>query len=291
MENLLKGAWDLHIHCGPDVIPRALTGLEMAKRAERRGMRGFAMKAHYGCTCQYAALVNELAPACRAIGTLTMNSATGGVNPMAVETAARLGARIVWCPTFDSASQQRYYLENLPAYIAMQSRLLEQGIPVPSYRLIDGRGRLTREMAEVLELVREHGMVLGTGHITHEETFALARECRRRGFDRLLITHADWSFTHYSLEEQRELVRLGAVIEHSYTSPAVLNALSWEEAFHEIREIGPEHVVLSTDLGQARNVLPDIGLQDYGERLLRAGFSREELHRMIAVNPAALMEP
>lgn len=290
MENLLQGAWDLHIHCGPDIIPRSVTGLEMARRAERCGMRGFAIKAHYGCTCQQAALVNELVPACRAVGTLTMNSATGGINPMAVETAARLGARLVWCPTFDSASQQSYYLEKLPAYIAMQSKLLERHMQVPSYRLTDGQGRLTREMGEVLELVQEHNMVLGTGHITHEETFALARESHRRGFRKLLITHADWSFTHYTLAEQRELVRLGATIEHSYTSPATLHSLPWEEALHEIRELGPEHIVISTDLGQAQNIFPDVGLQDYGERLLQAGFSREELHRMIAANPAELME-
>lgn len=109
MKDLLKGAYDLHIHCGPDVVPRSVTGLEMARRAAACGMAGFALKAHYGCTCQEAALINELVPECHAVGTLTMNSSTGGISPMAVETAARLGARIIWCPTFDSASQQKYY--------------------------------------------------------------------------------------------------------------------------------------------------------------------------------------
>ena len=94
MDNLLEGAYDLHIHCGPDVIPRAVTGLEMAKRAAKCGMRGFAIKAHYDNTCQQAALVNELVPSCRAIGTLTMNSVTGGVNPMAPALApASYGVR------------------------------------------------------------------------------------------------------------------------------------------------------------------------------------------------------
>ena len=90
MKDLLKGAYDLHIHCGPDVVPRSVTGLEMARRAAACGMAGFALKAHYGCTCQEAALINELVPECHAVGTLTMNSSTGGISPMAVETAARL---------------------------------------------------------------------------------------------------------------------------------------------------------------------------------------------------------
>jgi len=290
MENLLTGAYDLHIHCGPDVIPRSVSGLEMARRAERCGMKGFAIKAHYDCTCQQAELVRELVPSCRAIGTLTMNAQAGGPNPMAAETAIRLGAGIIWCPTFDSASQRKYYLENLPQYIVMQEKLLKRNIPVPSYCLINEDGQLTAEMSDVLDLVREYHITLGTGHITHEETFALAREAHRRGFKKLLITHADWSFTHYSLDEQKELVRLGAVIEHSYTSPAVLNAVTWDEVFREIREIGPEHVILSTDLGQAQNEYPDQGLQKYAEKVLENGMTRGDLRRMIVENPASLVE-
>lgn len=290
MENLLEGAYDLHIHCGPDIVPRSVTGLEMAKRAERCGMRGFAIKAHYDCTCQQAETVRNIVPACNAIGTLTMNAQVGGPNPMAVETAARLGARIIWCPTFDSASQRKYYLENLPQYIVVQEKLLKRKIPVSSYCLINEDGQLTAEMSDVLDLVQEYDITLGTGHITHEETFSLAREAYRRGFKKLLITHADWSFTHYSLDEQKELVRLGAFIEHSYTSPAVLNAVTWDEVFCEIREIGPRHVVVSTDLGQAKNILPDVGLQDYAERILGAGFSIDDLRQMIVTNPASLVE-
>ena len=289
MEDLLKGAYDLHIHCGPDVVPRALTGLEMAKRAKKCGMAGIALKAHYGCTCQEAALVNELVPECRTIGTLTMNSATGGVSPMAVEAAARLGAKIIWCPTFDSASQQKYYLEKLPQYIGMQSDLMERSIPVLSYCLIDQEGRLTQEMCDVLSLVQEHDLVLGTGHITHEETFALAREAYRRNYRKLLITHADWSFTHYSIEEQTELVHLGATIEHTYTSPAVLGPVTWEEVYHEIRVIGPENIILSTDLGQAKNIFPDEGLWNYAHQLLKAGFTSDELHKMMCEVPARLV--
>lgn len=290
MENLLQGAYDLHIHCGPDIVPRSVTGLEMAKRAEACGMKGFAIKAHYDCTCQQAALINSLVPAVNVIGTLTMNSSTGGINPMAVETAARTGAGIIWCPTFDSASQQQYYLHNLPEYIVMQSKLLKQGMNVPSYCIIDNEGNITKDMSDVLEIVTEYKMVLATGHITHEESFALAREAHRRNFRKLLITHADWSFTHYSIEEKLELVSLGAKIEHTYTSPAILKSITWEESFNEMRIVGPEHIIISTDLGQAKNEFPDEGLKHYAMEILKAGFSRDDLSRMLVHNPAALVE-
>ena len=110
MADLLKHAYDLHIHCGPDIIPRSVTALEMAERAVKRGMKGFAIKSHYAPTCLQAATVRACYPGCNAVGTITLNASVGGLNPLAVETAARMGAKIVWCPTFDSASQQDYYL-------------------------------------------------------------------------------------------------------------------------------------------------------------------------------------
>ena len=84
-------------------------------------------------------------------------------------------------------------------------------------------------------------------------------------------------------------MRLGATIEHTYTSPAVLGPLTWEEVFHEIRAIGPKHIVLSTDLGQAKNMFPDAGLLDYAQRILDAGFTADELHQMMVVSPETLL--
>ena len=41
----------------------------------------------------------------RVVGTLTLNWAVGGMNALAVEIAAREGARIVWMPTVDSPAE------------------------------------------------------------------------------------------------------------------------------------------------------------------------------------------
>lgn len=40
MADLLKHAYDLHIHCGPDIIPRSVTALEMAERAVKKRNEG-----------------------------------------------------------------------------------------------------------------------------------------------------------------------------------------------------------------------------------------------------------
>lgn len=289
MDDLLKNAYDLHIHCGPDIIPRSVTALDMAERAIKRGMRGFAIKSHYAPTCLQAATVRSCYPECNVLGTITLNASVGGLNPLAVETAARMGAKIVWCPTFDSTSQQEYYLKHLPQYIDMQKKMIDAGRNVPSYSLLDESGRLCPEMQEVLDVVEAYELVLGTGHITHAETFALAREVSKRGIKKLLITHADWEFTHYTVEEQLELAALGAWIEHSYTSPAE-GCVAWEKVASEIRAIGVSHCIITTDLGKDNGIYPDDGLLDYGERLLGMGFTRSEILTMFCDNSRFLVE-
>ena len=44
---VLEGAYDLHIHFGPDVMPRKGTEREIARRALDAGMRGFGIKSHF----------------------------------------------------------------------------------------------------------------------------------------------------------------------------------------------------------------------------------------------------
>lgn len=289
MENLLEGAYDLHIHCGPDVIPRSITALEMAHRAEARKMRGFVIKSHYAPTCLQAVTVRACCPGCNAVGSITLNASVGGLNPLAVETAARMGAKVVWCPTFDSASQQSYYLRELPQYIGIQKKLIDRGERVPSYQLLDESGGLVHEMQVILDLVQEYNMALGTGHITHAETFALAREAKKRGYKKLIVTHADWEFTHYSQSKQQSLAEMGAFIEHSYTSPAEKH-IPWSQVFSEIRKVGVSHCFISTDLGKVRGCFPDDGLEEYAERLVAAGFGKRDLHNLLVENPAFLVE-
>ena len=288
MINLLRDTYDLHIHCAPDVVERSVTGLEMTKRAVESEMKGFALKAHYGSTAQQAAVLRNIYPECNVVGAITLNAVVGGINPIAVENAARQGAKIVWCPTFDSPGQQSYYLKNYPNYMSLHKKLSEKNIPVPTFSVLDEEGKISRAMQNVLEIVMDYNMVLGTGHISHKECFALAEETHRRGFKKLLVTHADWSFTKYTLEEQIRLIELGASIEHSYTSAT--EEQSWMVFSDTLRKTGIEHVVLSTDLGQKRNEFPDVGFRKYAEILMENGFSLPELKQMMADKPAELVE-
>jgi LmbE family N-acetylglucosaminyl deacetylase len=101
----VRGAYDLHIHVEPDVIPRKITDLELARRYQELGLAGFVLKSHYVPTAERAAVVRAAVPEVRALGALVLNNPVGGLNPIADAIAARGGARIVWMPTVDAANE------------------------------------------------------------------------------------------------------------------------------------------------------------------------------------------
>ena len=77
-KELIKGAYDLHVHSAPDVLPRKMDDIEMAQRIKESGMAGYAIKSHYFCTSERAELINKLYPDCDAVGTITLNSSGDG---------------------------------------------------------------------------------------------------------------------------------------------------------------------------------------------------------------------
>ncbi|MGH9692897.1 MAG: DUF6282 family protein, partial [Bryobacteraceae bacterium] len=55
--SLLAGAIDVHVHCAPDSVPRAIDAIDLAKLAKARGMRGLVLKSHWEPTASVAYLV------------------------------------------------------------------------------------------------------------------------------------------------------------------------------------------------------------------------------------------
>ena len=51
---LLRGAYDLHLHIDPDVIKRRITDVQLARRFAELGMAGFVLKSHYVPTAERA---------------------------------------------------------------------------------------------------------------------------------------------------------------------------------------------------------------------------------------------
>lgn len=293
MKDLIKGAYDLHVHSAPDILPRRMDDLEMAQRIVDSGMAGYAIKSHYFCTAERADLVNKLYPRCNTIGTITLNSSVGGVNPTAVEMAARAGAKIVWFPTCDSEYELSHVFngdpnKKLPYWAKIIIELKEEGIKTPTIKLLNEDGRLKDEVYDVIDVIAKNNIILATSHSSHEETFALVKAAHERKVDKIIITHVDFPTTFYTIDEQKELAKYGAYMEHCYTTFAT-DKVDFEVTLEQIRALGADKVIISTDLGQKTAIYPDEGMLKYATRLYENGFTEKEIHQMTVDNSTALV--
>lgn len=278
MNNLLNGAYDLHFHTAPDVNERKCSDLTAAKRWKAAGMKGGLIKCHYADTTGRAAVLRELFPELTVVGGLVLNRQAGGLNPVAVERCGQAGGRFLWFPTLDARCYQSF------------RRGHDTGCDLSSYlSILDGDGRLLPQVYEIFEAVKQYGMILCTGHLGPAEGMILLREASRCGIKRMVITHADNPANRYSLEEQRECVSMGAVVEHSYFT-TYYNRTSWEDLTAQIHGIGASHIYLTTDFGQTESPFSDEGMELYANGLLEHGITPEELDLMIRRNPEELLQ-
>ena len=102
---LVRGAFDLHVHISPDVVERRIDDVGLARRFHEVGLAGFLLKSHYTSTAERAAVVSAVCPEVTVMGAIALNRAVGGLNALAVEIAAREGARVVWLPTVDAVNE------------------------------------------------------------------------------------------------------------------------------------------------------------------------------------------
>lgn len=265
----VAGVIDLHVHVAPDSRgPRSVNGFEAAQMARRHGMRAILIKNHYTETASQAYLVSEIVPGIDVYGGIVLNRSVGGINPVAVEsmasTTGRLG-RMVWLPTFDS----------------------EHNSPDSDNVPITRNGELLPEVVEVFDVMREYDLALATGHVSPEEALLAIREARAAGVERIVVTHPSSGLVDMSVEMQRAAADLGALLE--YTVSAALGPGSFEAFTRQIREVGLEDVVLTTDYGQVGNPVPADGMRAILPRLRAAGFSQAEIDTMTRRNPARLL--
>lgn len=289
----IHGGYDLHVHVEPDVIRRRIDDIDLAAEFLARGLKGFVLKSHYVSTAERAKVVCKAVPGISALGALTLNHATGGLNPVAVEIAGRAGAKVVWMPTVDAESETAGLAndghKNLPFWAEIQRELSALGIAPPRMTVLDAEGRISNAVRTCLELIAKHDMILATGHLGRHEVFPLVDAARESKVRKIVVTHAEYPSQELCAEAQVRLAGMGALIEHCFTTMHTAKA-PWEAAFRNIREVGPERCLISTDLGQPVNPPVSEGFAMFAQKLLDDGFQMGEVRRMAVTNPAAIVE-
>src|SRR5437870_6156973 len=292
VEGLLEGAFDTHIHSAPDVLPRKFNDLELAQRFKARHMAGFVLKSHYICTGDRATLVNAIVPEVQAFGAIALNNSVGGLNPLALDIAGRLGAKVCWLPSVDNANE----LENvagqrdeskLPYWMGIAREMRALGI-AGSFLSVTENGQVVKAARQCMEIIAKHDMVLATSHIRPSEVLPVVRAAQEVGVKRIVVTHPEFPTTLLSIDQQQELARLGVYFERCFTTPNT-GKIAWEQVYANIREVGPDSTILATDLGQTTAPYPDEGLGTFMGKLLENGFTEREVRAMVRDNPAQVL--
>src|SRR5918912_782125 len=265
---LVRGAFDLHVHIDPDVIPRRIDDVSLARRFAELGLAGFQLKSHYTSTAERAKVVAGVVPEVTVLGAIVLNRAVGGLNAFAVEIAAREGARTVWLPTVDAANETA-------------GRNPEPGAKLPAW------AKLQHELRDVLATIKLHGMLLATGHLGRDEIFAVVDAAREEGVEDIVITHPEFPSQSLSADDQRALAAKGAFLERCFTTPHT-GKVEWDVLVENTRAVSAEQTVFSTDLGQRDNPPVEDGIAALADRFLAAGFSEQEVRTMAVENTPRL---
>ncbi|MQA85666.1 MAG: cytosolic protein [Streptosporangiales bacterium] len=289
---LVEGGYDLHVHVAPDIMNRRLDDVSLARRYRETSLAGFVLKSHYMPTAERAEVVRGVVPGVQVLGAVTLNGSVGGMNPLAVEIAAREGARVVWMPTVDAANQRQSTAKEPegstpPMWARVQSELQEQGIASPPIAVLDPGGQVLPAVRDVLRVIARYDMVLATGHLGRDEIFAVVDAAAEEGVRRIMVTHPEFTSQRLSGADQKELAERGALLERCFTTPYT-GKVTWADMVANIRAAGPEHSVLSSDLGQPFNPPVDEGLPLMADFLLDAGFTEDEVHTMAVTNTTVL---
>jgi hypothetical protein len=284
----LAGVIDLHAHVAPETkllnFQRAFDAIDAAQIARIYGMRGLVFKEHHTETASWAYLVSQMVPGIELFGGIVLNRAVGGMNPVAVEAMAlsRGGrGRVVYMPTVDAE-----YRSN----------------PGPDKVPVSRNGQLLPAVQEVLKVMAKHDLALSTGHVSPEEVVMLIRAAKAAGVNKIYVQHPNHGGLVMSMTQMKEAVSLGALIEIVLSGDGltgggpnkVVNAENpvmdyGPQKLADIRALGPQNVILSTDLGQPGRVNYAQAFQIALAVLAKEGFSQAEIDMMTKTNPARFL--
>ena len=293
---LIKGAYDIHQHVAPDLWERSADAYDFGQRASALGMGGFVLKNHCVETATWASILRRVFPDLKIYGSHVVNYASGGWNREVVHTSLLLGARIVYMPTISSEHTIKLLgLSSGPLGIAPTP--IETGAGYPHGMSIFGSdGKILDEVFGVLELVRDFGVVLGTGHLSAREIGALVDAAQKMGIERIVVTHLSFPVIgDLSEDEQLALSKRGVYFEHSYQAtkklPVIRQPQSIDHLIADINRVGLERSIFSSNFGQPQLPSPEQGLLEGIAGLLAGGLDENAIETLVRKNPeAAILE-
>jgi hypothetical protein len=292
IDRLLRGAVDLHCHSGPSVMPRYCDHIEAMHEASEAGMSALMLKDHYYSASPITELLNKHYGhlGVTVLSGVPLNNTAGGLNIYAVEHGIKLGARLVWMPTFSAKNHLDHHKKDADFHNKFPSTKKKMIDPTP-LSVLDANGRLKDEVLPILDLIAEHDIVLSAGHLHVSEIWPLFDAARDHGVKRLLVNHPTY-VVDATPDDMRAFARMGVYMEHSMCMwvPESKFCFYSPEYLRELIEAGTiELTILGSDLGQQGNPRIVDGYRNVIETVLNLGYSEADIKKMISTNGRRLI--
>ncbi len=288
VDDLLKGAVDLHVHPAPSPFPRRLSLWDAVTQANEAGFRGLIVKSHHH------SMVTDVLAVSDAVGGfpipvysgVALNNQVGGINPSAVELALNLGGRIVWFPTI--SSHQHICVHNEELKFPRTAKPFRKDTPT---RVLDDDGEVLPEVRDVLDLIKDADAILSGGHMGVDEIDAVIHAAHDQGIRKMVVSHPNFVI-RADPQRCRAWADLGVKFEHElcmYDDRSSFYHWDLDVLLDYAKVLGVEATMIGSDLGQAGNPMPVDAYRRLVRGLLDFGVSKADIRTMISINPGELL--
>ena len=289
IDSLLKGAVDPHVHSGPSIALRAVDHLELLRDLSAAGFAAVVTKDHDYSGVMTAALIKKHHPDLRTklYSSIVLNNVVGGFNPYAVEHTAAMGGKVVWLPTLAAENHLRWEKTSNWVHPASTQKMRPAvGIPV-----LDSARAVRDDVKEILDIVARNDMVLASGHLHVSETWLVFEEAKRRGVNRIVLTHPE-DIVDATMNDVSGIAKMGAFIEHSlcmFLEGSKFKIATAEDLRRFIEAAGVDQTVLCSDLGQVGIFSPIEGFRRGIKLCMDLGFDDGQIRKMVSSNAARML--
>ena len=282
----IEGMIDWHVHSSPDVFGRAVDDFEVTRKAVEARMGALVLKNHVMETGARAYLARRLSEnKIPVFGGIVLN-APNGINPDAVQWMWRMEGgygRIVYMPTFDADNHVKTFKD------------APEGIKV-----VDAQGRVLPNVIEVMKICAKQNLVFCTGHSSASEALALIKQAKDVGVKHVVVTHAMFTVVNMTTEQMKQAAGMGAKIEVDFLGTlmgpnahmgwmAHWKNVSVKDCAGAIKDVGAQHFIMGTDLGQTGNPSHTDGMKAMVAGLKANGITDAQVKMVARDNAAAML--
>jgi Family of unknown function (DUF6282) len=296
-----KRVIDMHVHIGPEFLRRRYNAEALAAEARREGF-GVVMKNHFQPTTGQVSQLRRADDQVALVGSVALNFGCGGVDDHGVRSALSGWKKdvtqsdpdpdrfVVWLPTLCCEAHLRCYnRRDLSEDWGVKGQYTRYYAEGTGYTLDSNNLDKMAALNRALKVIADNDLILATGHLDRDETLTVVKAARQAGVRRIILTHPLFHSTELDPETMARMWQeYGAYSELAFVNLA-MDHLTYAQYLSVIEAVGPQGVILSSDVGQVFS--PPVGeaLREFYGELIRHGVKEDDIAQMSVLNPNRLL--